>query len=539
MPSTFLSNDLIQAFRGRLSLRTDLLLLCCVGLLFLLLFHQTASSARFQYDEADYMTAARMGFLENYLERSSMSLPAFLEIGLQALSKKIDRTELSEYIRHHDDVSFYRHFHGSLYFHWLTLMARVSTHESWLRATGLTFHLLTFGTIFAGVLALFGSEARPAAWVASLLYLFSVTNIRTSLIISAHPMYVWVAVLTLFIIARFLVTGRSEHLLFSIACATVGLCVLEFGVLLFVTLAAVMLLLRRQLQARNPSLHLGPALWKGTLLFLSLCALLWPAGLFKLSMLKAYLAMPYLMFFRRDSFGMADFVELWSQRLSQSPLEYLILILCSLAAVIALRSPILRTVLLPFALYVGFILMLTAKSDTDRYMASAFPALYVMAGVALANWARPMPQAARATIFATASLALLLNATHQVPPPVAEARTEDRDTVDFVRSNFHRLHAVLVPAPWVPTIQYYVPELIVRSYPADVEGDAEYIRRRIVRTSVDALFLCWTARNRLTLDRDLQGQAERVIGPTSGDPACGPFVVYFFTRPHAASATLP
>lgn len=520
---------------SRLLLRGDLAFLFGAGMLFLLVFHSAASSIRFQYDEADYMAAARMGFLENYLETSSMSFPSYLKAGLQAVSQGIDRTDLSESIRQRQDVSFYRHYHGPLYFHWLALMSRISTHESWLRAAGLTFHLLTFGTIFIGILALFGAEGRPAAWVASSAYLFSVTNIRTSLIINTHSMYVWVAVMTLFAIARFLGTARPRHLLFSIACATVALCVLEYGVLLFATLAVSTLLMRRQLLSRNHALRLAPACGKGVLLFLALCTLLWPAGLFKLSILKAYLALPYLMFMRRDSFGMTGFLDLWSQRLSQSPLEYAILLLCAAAAVGIFRNHDARAALLPFALYAGLILIPTAKSDTDRYMSSAIPALYVVGGVVLADRTRRMSPATRAALFGVTCLVLLLNAAYALAPPAAEARADENDTVGFVKSNLDRLRTVMVPAPWVPTLQYYVPEVVVRSYLPDAAGNAEHIRGRLARAPVDALFVCRAAEDRLALDRELQPQAERVAGPETADPACGQFVVYFFNHPHGVN----
>jgi hypothetical protein len=535
MTSTVLTAAHPKEASSRLLLRGDLAFLLGAGLLFLLVFYSAASPVRFQYDEADYMAAARMGFLENYLETSSMSFPSYLKAGLQAVAQGTDRSDLSETIRQRKDVSFYRHYHGPLYFHWLTAMTRISTSESWLRAANLTFHLLTFGTIFIGILALFGAEGRPAALVASSLYLFSITNIRTSLIISTHSMYVWVAVLTLFAIARFLVTARPRHLLHSIACAAVALCVLEYGLLLFVTLAAGTLLLRRQLLSRNHALRLAPAWGKGALLFLAFCALLWPAGLFKLSILKAYLALPYLMFMRKDSFGMTGFLDLWSQRLSQSPLEYAILLLCAAAAVGLLRNHDVRTALLPFVLYAGLILIPTAKSDTDRYMSSAIPALYVVGGVVFAGRTRLMPPATRAALFGVTCLVLLLNAAHEITPPAAEARADEHDTVWFVRNNLDRFRTIMVPALWMPTVQYYVPEVVVRSYLPDAAGNAEYLRGRLARAPVDALFVCRASEDRLALEGKLRFQAERVAGPETSDPACGQLVVYLFNHPRVVN----
>ena len=159
----------------------DLLFLLGGAAVCLLLFVDAAPRMRFQYDEADYMVAARMGLRENYLETSSLSFPAYVRTGLRALSNQIDRTDLSESVRLRNDVSFYRHYHGPLYFHWLALVSRLTTEEAHVRAAGLVFHLLAFVTIFVGLIWLLGPEGRTAAWIASSAYLFSVGNIRTAL----------------------------------------------------------------------------------------------------------------------------------------------------------------------------------------------------------------------------------------------------------------------------------------------------------------------------------------------------------------------
>jgi hypothetical protein len=512
---------------ARLPLRgRDLLFLFCGVVLFLGVFHGAAPRVRFQYDEADYMVAARMGLRENYLETSSLSFPAYLKAGWQALSQRVERTDLSEYIRQRGDVSFYRHYHGPLYFYWLALVSRLASGEPQVRAAGLAFHLLAFVIVFAGVLWLLGPEGRPAAWIASSAYLLSVTNIRASLGVSTHQMYACLALLTLFLIARFLTTARTGLLLGAVVCATVALCTLEYGVLLFVVLAVSAGLRWRHLLARNPELRSGRVVGGGLGLFLGTVALLWPAGLFKLSMLKGYMVIPYLALMRKESFGKAGFADVWSARLTGSPVEYALLFACLGAGVFALTRFRSRPELAPFVLYACLILLITLKSDVDRYMSSAPPALYIVGGVLLAEqwprrrWGRRGTAAAALLCFV-----LLLASSSIAVPASAPALAGADDTVGFVSGQRDRLRSVLVPAPCVPTMHYYLPELTVRSYVPD--RGREHILRRLDVAPVDALFVYSPAEERLQAELAQRFRAETRMGPRDPDPACGPFVVYY------------
>lgn len=511
----------LSRVRGR-----DLLFLLGCAVLFVVVFYRAAPSTRFRYDEADYMVAARMGFRENYLESSSSSFPAYLRTGLRAVSGGVDRTDLSDDTRQRGDVSFYRHYHGPLYFHWLALIRRLTSQEGQVRAAGLTFHLLVFVTVFAGLIWLLGPEGRPAAGIAAVACLFSVTNIRSSLGVSTHQMYAWLAVLTLFVIARFLITAQSRHLLGAVGCATVALCTLEYAVLLFVVLGFTTWLVRRRLLAQNPDLRPGALLGKGLGVFLGVCAVLWPAGLFKLSMLKGYLAIPYLALMRKGSFGNASLMDLWSNRLGESPVEYVLLFVCLVAGLHALTRFRSRPEWVPFVLYAGLILLITVKSDADRFISSAPPALYVVGGVALAERSKGRLRGRLGTAAAGLGFALLLsNAAWALPPPAAPTSPSEQDTVSFVSSQRDRLRAVLIPAPCVPKMHYYLPDVVVRSY---LPGSGpEHILHRLAVAPVDALFVYTPAEERLRLEIEQRFRAEEVLGPRDPDPACGQFLVYY------------
>src|SRR5580704_18862123 len=78
--------------------------------LFLLLISRNVSSEPYVYDEADYMSAASLGFAANWSDTPSIPISDFVQAGLG----REGRQRLSQRIRRGNDVLFYRHFHGPL-----------------------------------------------------------------------------------------------------------------------------------------------------------------------------------------------------------------------------------------------------------------------------------------------------------------------------------------------------------------------------------------------------------------------------------------
>lgn len=84
-------------------------------------FWRTASPRPFFYDEADYMYAGTRGFLDNYLDRPSLSLPEFIRKGRELARDRSERANMSQYVRASGDITFYRHYHGPMYAYWIAL----------------------------------------------------------------------------------------------------------------------------------------------------------------------------------------------------------------------------------------------------------------------------------------------------------------------------------------------------------------------------------------------------------------------------------
>src|SRR5205823_1722757 len=93
---------------------------------FALLIGRLISAQYFSYDESDYAYAASKGFAASYLDRPSISVIDFVRTGLRRGLRSGEWRNLSEYIRHSDDIALYRHFHAPLYFYWLNLIETFS-----------------------------------------------------------------------------------------------------------------------------------------------------------------------------------------------------------------------------------------------------------------------------------------------------------------------------------------------------------------------------------------------------------------------------
>src|SRR2546422_836314 len=112
-------------------------------------FAHTCSNQPFAYDEADYMYAGSRGFLANYLDQPSLSLPEFIRRGMELSKNRGLGVEMSQYVRASGDIAFYRHYHGPIYTYWLALMHKAGlSSASEFRASGLVFHLLSTTLVF-------------------------------------------------------------------------------------------------------------------------------------------------------------------------------------------------------------------------------------------------------------------------------------------------------------------------------------------------------------------------------------------------------
>jgi hypothetical protein len=98
------------------------------------------------------MFAASMGMVRNWFDIGSIPLTEFISIGRGRGADPTQRAGLSALARGVNDPVFYRHWHGPLYYFWLTIPSYLRLDEHATRAVSLVFPFLTVLAIYFGSL---------------------------------------------------------------------------------------------------------------------------------------------------------------------------------------------------------------------------------------------------------------------------------------------------------------------------------------------------------------------------------------------------
>jgi hypothetical protein len=444
----------------------DLCFLVVAAISFIFLFRGSIQAGPFTYDESDYMSAAHKGIVENYRETSSMNLAEFASTGMKAVHGQLKSVGLSEFIRGRRDLTFFRHYHGPFYFDWLAFTSRIThANEALERFSGWTFHLLTFATIYLGLFWLFGDVYRPAACVASLVYLFTANNIFTVDELSSHVPFIWFSIATLVVIGRLVVTRSLRWYYAALACCTLSFCDLEYGVLLGASLLVAVWLVRKELFAGwRPA---DAARWLGwsALLIVGILLALWPAGLFKGTLIEGFIYIVYLSRFRSNAFGNTTPLESWQEHFALSPFDFTIFFLCFSVALVGIWRSRHRNVLLPILTYATLLFLSTLKNTATapRYISSLFAPVYFVAAVILFDRLRRVPSAIALFGSAALAVALAISSWRITVLPVLQPRppSDAQLLISFMRE--HQRNSYIVPWGFLPTLEYYFPDTSIRS----------------------------------------------------------------------------
>ncbi|HLG99927.1 MAG TPA: hypothetical protein VKX49_26700 [Bryobacteraceae bacterium] len=440
------------------------LALAAVIAVFVFLARAQVFSWPYYYDEADYMSAASLGWRANYTGMPSQSLPDFVKAVLENGSDPGNRGRLSRQLRRSQDVEFYRHWHGPLYFYWLAALASQHLDERMTRTFSYVFPLLTCIAIYFGAIWLSpAAEAGVAALLGSVFYLWSYTTVLTDEI-APHQLFAFCAVVTLLLLMKWRATGRPVCWYAAVAGAACAFCTLEVALVL----AAVMI--GSAFAASPPS---RPSPIRSIVLFGGITLLLWPAAIVRLSFLKAYLFLAYLALFRASAWGSSGFVETWRARLVQSPWEWALLAL-ALIVYFWLCDGEIRKLILPLLLYAAsmLIVLFRVNTETPRYMLPFLPALQVGAGLIFGSLLSKWRRAVRLGSCAAIVLLLFWNTYAQVRAhPILPAPR--LSAVIALLGNQHLGgKKLLAPQNDVPMIHYYLPGILVSGYTTEQEKSA-------------------------------------------------------------------
>ncbi len=429
-------------------------------------------TARYSYDESDYMFAVSRGFFNNYLDAGSIPLSVFLAKGSKEGIQAENQQELSEFIRASDDIAFYRHYHAPLYYYWLTLTGSLlGRSEVVMRTASFVILLLGAVAVYFICLVLARENRHLAALIGVTFLLLSPVNTQTAAHITPHGLYAVVAVVSLFFLSQLLAGGGIKYWNLGLFSLVTALLTFEFAPLLFLT---YIILVWRQRQ--NIFIGFEQYAWqklavRSLAIIVTSLLLIWPGGILKLTLLKNYLFFAYFTLFRGSAYGSANLLEVWWQRIGSSPLEFLVVGvgLAVMAIYFVKRKGNSR--LLAFMIYAALIFLATIRirSQVPTYFSSLTMVIYVISAVSLAEaikWRQKLVKFGAAGVLI---LSLIVNNLFFVKPLLSSTIWEQglNQTVDhFLQTP--PAGKLLLPKNLLPTFHYYMPDYDLVTYPRSV-----------------------------------------------------------------------
>jgi Dolichyl-phosphate-mannose-protein mannosyltransferase len=417
------------------------------------------STGLFMYDEADYMFAAQFGPAAHWLDLEAMPLVEYVRIGLGRGRDPQQRLAISEIGRAGNDPNVYRHWHGPVYWYWLGFVRNFTEDEHTLRWLSLLFPVITAITLYFGTLRILPEDSGPlAALLSTALFLWSPATLETTEL-APHLAFVFFSTTALLFLSKVMMDGTRRDWYAAVVATGLAFCTLEVT---FVLVAVLAISAWRQRKALAADLRFcGTSL----ALFIATILVIWPAGLLKLTFVKAYLFLAYLSLFRKAPWGGAGFAGGWALRFALSPIEWILI-----AAGLALffwrwREPAARATE-PFVWFALLMVLslLRVNGEGPRYSVPFLFALDVVAGWMIAS-ALPFrdSRARYATVF---GIVVLLGAVSAWK--LSEYHPDDslrlRSILASIRGQGGERTSILVPQEDLPPLHYYLPHAQVHGY---------------------------------------------------------------------------
>jgi hypothetical protein len=461
------------------TLRWGVLLSCAVfALLSSIAFKNPnlLSDAFYSYDEADYMYAAEKGFFANYFDRGSLPINVFFAYGMKYGFDKIKWGQLSKFIRTSDNIAFYRHFHGPLYFYWLqTIKSLGFRSEKQMRYA--TMFLLLFSLILFCVIlfALYPNQPLIMFMPCIMLFLLGPSTILTFNHITPHGLYLLFSCASLGCCALYCRYGLARYWYWSMVTASLAFLTIEYSAILILTLLITVWLFRRTHYATMPAKERLIFVLHSLVCFLLPVILLWPGGLLKLTIVENYLYYAYFTLIRGDLYSSFSTLQVWSMRVMESPLEYLALF-CGIAALPFLIKK--NRWLSPLALYALFILFTTLRNHSTfpQYVTSVFPVLYLIAATGLFVFLDDKSALVKTVAPLLISAGILANCcaffTFFAPRSLQSTPYEITSLKDITPLLTENNAPIVINRDYIPTIHYYFPSAKLNPFNPVIEDQS-------------------------------------------------------------------
>jgi hypothetical protein len=321
------------------------------------------------------MYAANRGFLNNYTDTPSISFITFVKLGIEKGFNSEERTNLSEYIRKSDDITFYRHYHGPLYFYFLYFYHRILKDDEFsIRMASTVFLIVGAFLVFFSIKSLIiNHRSSLGPLIGSGLFMFSSTIVRTAVTITPHIVFLITALATLFFISKYLSDGNLRHSYLAVIMMGISFTAIEYAlILLAVFIISVFIFKYRGYKGSGSNVVNIRVALKWCLTFIFTIFIVWPGALLKLTIIKNYIFFTYYTIVRGAEYGSDPFFILWMNRIAESPVEYALVILCTVGIFIKLIRGLNISAYIPYLIYMVLIFLTTFRntSSAPTYISS-------------------------------------------------------------------------------------------------------------------------------------------------------------------------
>ncbi|MFP4417696.1 MAG: ArnT family glycosyltransferase [Fibrobacterota bacterium] len=288
---------------------------------FVTFFHNSIPDVVLAEDEADYVYAANKGFFGNYLDRKTLPFTTFLKMGLSRGTQKDSKTDLSKFIRSSDDISVYRHWHGPLYFYYLSLGRWIFGDSDFrVRMYSLLFQFFCALAVFSGCMLLLRRTCSfSVSLLTALCLLGSVSLYVSTMILSTHGALTFTCILCLFFLIKAVQTGAEGYFFLSAAFLALTFLSNEYAAAMMVTWVICALFVKYRLGKNN--FKLLRVIRTSFLIWIGVIFVMWPASIIKLSLLKSYITQAYFMIYRGSAFSPMPIWKYWMTRFEHLPVD--------------------------------------------------------------------------------------------------------------------------------------------------------------------------------------------------------------------------
>jgi hypothetical protein len=427
----------------------------------------------FTYDEADYMFAADKGFVANYLDSGSQTIFSFISTGLKAGRDKSGWSQLSRSVRGSNDICFYRHFHGPLYYYWLIAAKRLGFSPE-VRLRYASFLLLFICTIAMVIIAakLYPSQFMAPSLLVGFALLVSPSSILTTNHLTPHALYMVFSLLCVGCAAIYCKTSQEKYWYFSLIAASLSFMTMEYTAFLLFSLLCTLVLQRESLFQKSRKETQRFFLISGACFFAPLAAL-WPGGMLKLSFVKGYLFLAYLILTRPETYGNLSLKSIWVMRIRESPMEYLLLATVIVVSLFIIKK---RLYLMPPLIYSLCILVtaLRNNSPVPQYFSSLFPPLYLIGVAEIIIFCSGIRRGILTILFMCTSLAFVLNLYFflKIAPTSLQRMRYEVTSLNDLRRIVSDTTPIFMDRMYVPVAHYYFPRSTIIGYSLERENSA-------------------------------------------------------------------